>query len=125
MNIPKGHQQLMPYLILENPRDFIRFASTVFDAVLTNEHLRDDGVTIMHAEVKIGECTIMFAQATEQWTLQTANLFIYVNDADESYATALENGGISVMEPADQSYGRACGVKDPSGNTWWITSVNE
>ncbi|WP_152269320.1 VOC family protein [Agriterribacter humi] len=123
MNIPKGHQQLMPYLILENPRDFIRFASTVFDAVPGNEHLRDDGVTIMHAELKIGECTIMFAQATEQWTLQTANLFIYVNDADKSYATALESGGISVMEPADQSYGRACGVKDPSENTWWITGV--
>ena len=123
MNIPKGHQQLMPYLILENPRDFIRFASTVFGAVPNNEHLRDDGVTIMHAELKIGECTIMFAQATEQWTLQTANLFIYVNDADKSYATALESGGISVMEPADQSYGRACGVKDPSENTWWITGV--
>ena len=123
MNIPNGHQQLMPYLILENPRDFIRFASTVFGAVPGNEHLRDDGVTIMHAELKIGECTIMFAQATEQWTLQTANLFIYVNDADKSYATALESGGISVMEPADQSYGRACGVKYPSENTWWITGV--
>ncbi len=123
MNIPKGHQQLMPYLILENPRDFIRFVSTVFGAVPDNEHLRDDGITIMHAEVKIGECTIMFAQATKQWTTQTANLFIYDNDADESYATALKNSATSVMEPADQSYGRACGVKDPSGNTWWITSV--
>ncbi|HRP57310.1 VOC family protein [Agriterribacter sp.] len=123
MNIPNGHQQLMPYLILEHPRDFIRFASTVFDAVLTSEHLRDDGVTIMHAEAKIGECTVMFAQATEQWPSQTANLFIYANDTDKSYAAALENGGISVMEPSDQSYGRACGVKDPSGNTWWITSI--
>ena len=56
MNIPNGHQQLMPYLILERPRDFIRFASIVFDAVFANEHLRDDGVTIMHAEAKIGEC---------------------------------------------------------------------
>ena len=124
MNIPNGHQQLMPYLILENPRDFTGFVSTVFGAVPDNEHLRDDGVTIMHAEVKIGDCTIMFAQSTEQWTSQTANLFVYVNDADESYATALENGAEPVMTPGDQSYGRACGVKDPSGNTWWITSVN-
>ncbi|HTN08580.1 VOC family protein [Agriterribacter sp.] len=123
MNIPNGHQQLMPYLISKNPRDFIRFASTVFGAVPGNEHLRDDGITIMHAEVKIGECTIMFAQATEQWPSQTANLFIYVTNADASYATALENGASSLMEPADQSYGRACGVKDPSGNTWWITGV--
>ena len=123
MNIPNGHQQLMPYLILENPRDFIRFASTVFGAVPDNEHVRDDGATIMHAEVKIGDCTIMFAQSTKQWTAQTANLFVYVANADGSYTTALENGAISLMAPADQSYGRACGVKDPSGNTWWITSV--
>ena len=123
MNIPKDHQQLMPYLILENPRDFIRFASTVFGALPDNEHLRDDGVTIMHAELKIGGCTIMFAQAGEQWPSQTANLFIYVANADASYATALKNGATSLMEPADQSYGRSCGVKDPSGSTWWITSV--
>lgn len=123
MNIPNGHQQFMPYLILEGAGEFKQFVSKVFGAVSANEHLRDDGVTIMHAEVKIGDCTIMFAEATEQWTSQTANLFIYVTDADESYATALEHNGISLMEPADQSYGRACGVKDPTGNTWWITSV--
>ena len=123
MNIPNGHQQLMPYLILENPRDFIRFVSAVFGAAPNSTHLRDDGVTIIHAEVKIGDCTIMFAQTTEQWTTQTANMFVYVNDSDETYSTALENGATPVMEPADQSYGRACGIKDPSGNTWWITSV--
>jgi len=27
------------------------------------------------------------------------------------------------MQLSDQSYGRTCGVKDPCGNSWWITSV--
>ena len=40
--------------------------------------------------------------------------------ADEK---ALQAGATSVMPPADQDYGRSCGVKDPCGNTWWITSV--
>ncbi|WP_431200968.1 hypothetical protein ACQ86K_30970 [Mucilaginibacter sp. P19] len=26
------------------------------------------------------------------------------------------------MPPADQPYGRSAGVKDPFGNTWWITN---
>ena len=89
------------------------------------KHLREDGHTIMHAEVNINGSVIMFAESTEQYPVQTANLFVYVDDADKSYATALQNGATSVNEPADQSYGRSCGIKDPHGNTWWITSVKK
>jgi uncharacterized glyoxalase superfamily protein PhnB len=46
-----------------------------------------------------------------------------VSDADRSYAAALAAGATSVMSPADQDYGRSCGVKDTNGNTWWITSA--
>jgi len=48
---------------------------------------------------------------------------VYVEDADAAYKLALDNGATSLMPPADQDYGRTCGVKDPFGNTWWITSV--
>jgi uncharacterized glyoxalase superfamily protein PhnB len=50
-------------------------------------------------------------------------MFVYVDNADEIYQKALQEGAVSIMEPADQSYGRSCGVEDPYGNTWWITSV--
>jgi uncharacterized glyoxalase superfamily protein PhnB len=49
------------------------------------------------------------------------NFYLYVPDTDATYKKALEAGGISVMEPADQFYGdRNAGVKDPIGNSWWI-----
>ena len=122
MIIPKGYQAVMPYLILNNAEAFIDFTAKVFHAQLINKHLREDHQTIMHAEVNISGSVIMFAEATEEYPVQTANLFVYVDNADENYHVALQNGATSVNEPADQPYGRSCGVKDPFGNSWWITS---
>lgn len=115
----------MPYLMLNGALNFIEFTKSVFDAELTtNMHkLRDDGKSVMHSEVTIGGSTIMFTDATDQWTEQTANLFVYVDDADKRYKKAIDAGAVSVMDLSNQSYGRTCGVRDPLGNTWWITSV--
>lgn len=113
----------MPYLILKNAEGFIAFTQNVFNAKSKYKELREDGHTIRHAEMEISGSVIMCAESTEEFPVQTANLFIYVDDADESYATALKNGATSVNEPADQSYGRSGGVSDPNGNVWWITSV--
>ncbi|MBF4494472.1 VOC family protein [Flavobacterium sp. MR2016-29] len=125
MNIPAGHQTVMPYLILKGASQFIDFTKKVFSA--ENSHspvLREDG-TIMHSEIKINGSTIMVTDETADWGKQTANLFIYVPNADDTYKIALENGAASLMEPSDQEYGRACGVTDSFGNIWWITSVNK
>ena len=35
MNIPKGHQTLMPYVIVKNANGFFDFAANVFDAKLS------------------------------------------------------------------------------------------
>jgi PhnB protein len=77
---------------------------------------------IMHAEIRIGESMIMFADATPGHTRQNAGMFIYVDDCDAVYQKALDNGATTAAPPADQSYGRSAGVKDPFGNTWWLTS---
>ncbi len=66
----------------------------------------------------------MFADSTEDFKPRPAGLFIYVADADETYKTAIDAGATSIMEPANQSYGRSCGVADIFGNTWWITTAD-
>ncbi|RBL89330.1 VOC family protein [Chitinophaga flava] len=123
MNIPTGHQAVMPYLTLENANGFLTFTQQVFQATVSFRELHDDNQTIRHAEIQISGSTIMTSEAREQWKAQPGNLFVYVEDADSSYQTALDNGATSVMPLSDQSYGRTCGVKDPCGNIWWITSV--
>ncbi len=78
----------------------------------------------MHAEVRINNSTIMFCDATDDYKIQTANLFVYVPDADEAYQKAVQAGAETIMPLSDQDYGRTCGVTDPTGNVWWITSIN-
>ena len=123
MKIPDGYQAVMPYLILKNTKGFIDFTQKVFNAKILSKHLREDGETIQHAEIQISGSVVMCAESTEEYPPQTSNLFIYVENADKAYEAALQNGATSVQEPSDKEYGRACGVTDVTGNTWWITSV--
>ena len=123
MDLPSGHQSIMPYLILQGAAKFIDFTKNVFGASETNtKSIREDG-TIMHAEITLNGSTIMITDEITDWAKQTSNLFVYVPNADETYKKALENGAASLMGLSDQDYGRTCGVTDPFGNVWWITSV--
>jgi PhnB protein len=121
VSIPEGYQQIMPYLIIKDANGFLDFTKFVFDAEEKFMQMRDEN-TIMHGEVQIGTSVIMFADSTAEFPPQTAGIFVYVDNADEVFRKALEEGAVGIMDIADQSYGRCCGVQDPFGNTWWITS---
>jgi PhnB protein len=123
MQVPKGHQAVMPYLILNNAAGFIDFVKKVFNADLSFSRMREDNLTIMHSEVQISGSTIMFCDATEKYKSATANMFVYVDDADITFEKAIGAGSKVIMELADQAYGRSGGLSDPFGNEWWITSV--
>ena len=44
-------------------------------------------------------------------------------DRLKGYRRALAAGATSIMPPADQFYGdRTAGVRDPSGNQWWLAT---
>ena len=121
VKIPDGYQHVMPYIILKGADAFKRFLEDVFEGKEIYNQLREDGA-IMHAEVKIGESVIMFAEATDKWDSTPCALFVYVDDADKTFGKALRHDSKVLMEIADQSYGRTGGVKDTWGNTWWITA---
>lgn len=122
MPIPTQYQTVIPYLLVSNGLDFLDFMQNLFNAEIVSKQMHNEK-TLMHAELKIGNATIMCGEASGEWEPLTASLFIYVNNADFSYAKALELGCTSVMELSDQPYGRTCGVKDIFGNVWWITSI--
>lgn len=120
-DIPGYYNTVMPYLILKNVENFLKFTKIVFGAEEKMRHPDADG-RIVHAEILIGNSTIMTGESTNQWKVQNAGLYINVVSADETYKKALAAGAATVMKLSDQEYGRTCGVKDPSRNTWWITS---
>ena len=122
MPIPTQYQTVIPYLIINNALGFLDFMQGLFNAEIVNKHMHDE-TTLMHAELKVGNATIMCGSASKEWQPLNSSLFIYVEDADASYAKALELGCTSIMELSNQEYGRTCGVKDEYGNIWWMTSV--
>jgi uncharacterized glyoxalase superfamily protein PhnB len=122
MNIPKGHQAVMPYLIVDGAAAFIDFLKNTFDAETTVQ-AKDDKGELRHCEAQINGSTIMFGNSSGTWKSRTADMFIYVDDADITYKKAIDAGATTVMELSNQDYGRTCGVKDPFENIWWITSI--
>lgn len=120
--VPAEYNRVMPYLCVPNAFGLLDFLEKVFGATEQHKALREDG-TLMHGEVRIGDSVLMISEASEQWGAQPSAIFIYHPNADEGYRTALAAGATSLMEPADQSYGRSCGVKDPHGNVWWIATA--
>lgn len=123
--IPEGYHTVTPYLVVEGAAKLIDFLKQAFDAEETFRMPMPDG-SIMHAEVKIGDSMVMMGEASEKWKAMPCAIYLYVNDADAVYKRALKAVATSTMEPSDQFYGdRQGGVKDPSGNTWWIATHKE
>ena len=50
-------------------------------------------------------------------------IYLYVPDVAAVYRAALDAGGKSLREPADQFYGdRTAAVEDPCGNQWYLAT---
>jgi uncharacterized glyoxalase superfamily protein PhnB len=80
----------------------------------------------MHAQILIGDSRIMIAEESEMAKATSSTLYLYVPNVDAVYQRAVQVGGAKVMEPTDMFYGdRSGGVKDPSGNTWFIATHKE
>ncbi len=122
LQVPENYQAVMPYLILKGAASFIAFAKEVFGAKVALQEMKDKDI-VMHAEIKIGDSTVMIAEATADYEPQNAGLFVYVKDADAAIKHAIELGAELILEISNKPYGKSGGIKDPFGNTWWITSV--
>lgn len=119
--IPQGYATVTPFLCVANASQLIDFLKRAFAAQVTFRMDRPDGA-VAHAEVKIGDSKVMIGQPEPGQETQ-AMLHLYVPDTDAVYARAMAAGATSIREPADQFYGdRSGGVRDISGNQWWIAT---
>lgn len=120
--VPDSYQRIMPYLIVQHAAGFVEFMKDTFGATEKFKVMRDENL-IMHGELNINGSIIMYADANDVHQAQNAGMFIYVENCDKTYEIAIDNGSVSLFEPGDKDYGRGSGVRDPFGNTWWITSA--
>lgn len=122
--VPLGFHTVTPFLSVKDVKPLLEFARRAFGAEEIYRMNMPDG-TIMHAEIKIGDSMVMVGDSMED-TPTRSSIYLYVEDADEVFRKAVEAGGKVVQEPKDQFYGdRNAGVRDPSGNIWWMATHKE
>ncbi|QJD28618.1 VOC family protein [Methylococcus geothermalis] len=120
--IPDGYHTVIPYLVVRGAADLIEFMKKAFDAKEWERIMRPDG-TVGHAEMRIGDSVVMLSEARGEWQPMPGAIYLYVPDADAAYQRALDAGATSISPPANQFYGdRHGGVRDASGNLWWIAT---
>jgi uncharacterized glyoxalase superfamily protein PhnB len=124
--IPEGYHTVTPYLTVRNAPKVIEFLKQAFGGKLSHDAIKRPDGSIMHAQIIIGDSRVMIAEESETAKATVSSLYIYVPDVDRVYQQALKAGGSNVMEPMDMFYGdRSGGVRDPSGNSWFIATHRE
>jgi PhnB protein len=115
------YRTVTPYLVVLDADAEIQFLKSAFDA--REKSCQRDGDRVMHAELEIGDSTVMLGESNEQWKALTAALYLWVPDVDATYTRALDAGATSQSAPENKPYGhRSAGVVDKNKITWWIAS---
>jgi len=119
---PEGYASVSAYIMVDGAQRLIDFLVATFEAKVTRRFDNPDG-TIMHGEVQIDDTIVMLADGGEGYPAFPVWLHVYVPDVDATYQKALAAGGVSVQEPEKKDDpDRRAGVKDPTGNTWWLAT---
>jgi PhnB protein len=112
---PDGWHTVTPRMVVPGAERLVDFVRQVFGA--TGEYSRD-----RPAVMQIGDSVVMISDAGMR-DPTPAFLYVYVDDAEETYRRALRAGATSLEAPVDTPYGdRRAMVKDAWGNTWQIAT---
>ena len=113
---PLGWHTVTPRIFTGDVVGLVGFLKAVFNA-------SGECRVGMPAEIKIGDAIVMISDGGGRRERATAFLYVYVEDADETYRLALDAGAESVEKPTDTPYGdRRGAVLDSWGNTWQIAT---
>jgi PhnB protein len=120
VRIPPGFNTVAPYFFTADAPQLVRFMVEGLGGIEVLRHM--DGDRIANAQVRLGTSTVMVSQASPALPAMPASIYLYVEDADAAMAAALAAGARKVMDVADMPYqDRQGGVRDPCGNTWWLS----
>lgn len=128
--VPPGYHTATPYLTLSDAASAIDFYKRAFGATENFRMNSSDG-KIGHAEIKIGDSILMLGDEsprTETRSPQslggtTAGVFLYVEDVDTVFDTAVK-AGAKIQQPlTNMFWGDRYGkLSDPFGHQWALAT---
>jgi PhnB protein len=108
-----GYRSITPRVVVDDVAAQVDFLREVFGGTGDVEPGRP-------AEVRIGDSVIMISSTAERDPFP-ALLYVYVDDADQTFQRAIAAGARVIEEPLDTPYGdRRAMVRDPFGNVLQI-----
>ncbi len=123
--LPAGYNTVNPFILVKGPGGalgFIGFLREVFDGVeRAGVRTPDRDGSILHAEVRLGNASLLLADAKDGWPYTPAFEQIYVEDIALVLERA-EAAGAEVVTPRSPFYNgvNIARILDPWGNLWWI-----
>jgi PhnB protein len=119
-HVRQGFGTVRPYLY--GQPEVLEFVKRTFGAQELERNVNKRGG--FHAEVKIGDSVVVLEIGEHPPETAThSSVYVYVEDVDATYQTALECGATSIAAPEDMPYQeRGAGVKDSFGNVWWVAT---
>lgn len=133
--VPDGSRTLTAHLVVRGAARAIDFYKHVFGAEEVMRLSGPDGQSVMHAEVRIGDSTLMLGDEMPDCgvrgpeSLEGSSAFglnVYVDDVDTVFERAVAAGATVKMPVADQFWGDRYGqIIDPFGHVWSIATHKE
>ncbi|MDA9951565.1 VOC family protein [Oligoflexaceae bacterium] len=126
--IPENSAGFLPYLIVRNASEAIDFYCKAFGGK-AGTCLKMKNGDVGHAEVIIGNTTVMLSEEKEEWGIKgpltlgscPITLTLYVKDVEHSFKKAVDAGMIIKKEIEDHFFGDRMGrLTDPYGYEWCI-----
>lgn len=128
--IPEGCNSVSAYLIVKDANKAVEFYKQAFGATGGACLTGPDG-SVMHAELQIGDSTIMISEENPQWGMTSAetmggspvSLHVYVPDVNTAFQQAIGAGCTEVAPVMDAFWGDRYGkLADPFGYQWGIAT---
>ena len=118
--IPDGYTSITPWIISADTPQLLAFLVVAFGGAELARVPNADG-SIGHAEIRIGDAVVMAFDAPRGISPMPAFIRLFVDDANNSFAAALQAGATEVTKPTLLAFGdRVARIRDPLGNIWWL-----
>jgi PhnB protein len=125
---------MIPHLIVRDGAAAIAFYKAAFGAEEQHRMPGPGGKGVAHAALRIGDSVMFLAEEGPQGPMKSpqslggasVSLYIYVPDADATFAEAVKAGAQVKAPLADMFWGDRWGlVEDPFGHVWQIGTRKE
>ncbi len=132
--IPEGYHTVTPMLTVQDAAAAIDFYKKAFAAEERFRMPTPDGKGVAHAELKIGDSVLMLGDEMPGQECRSpvscggtpVSFYVYVEDVDAAFKTAVDAGGKVRMPVEDMFWGDRIGeVVDPSGHVWTLATHME